>query len=97
MQVADFFIGLTLMNAMPHFILWVWKNPRHSGFGQGNRKHIIWGLTNFVISIGLFSYEYGFSLIFQNGIYASATLIVVVFFFIAHFWRNKYAKTLGEK
>jgi hypothetical protein len=32
----DFLIGLTLMNAMPHFVLGVWKGRMLSAFGFGN-------------------------------------------------------------
>ncbi|MFT5723622.1 MAG: hypothetical protein ACI9JN_000739 [Bacteroidia bacterium] len=92
MNIMDFFIGLTLMNAMPHFILGIWKQPMLSGFGLGNMKNIVWGLTNLVISIGLFLYKYGLEGIKENGIYAGGLLIVVTFVFTSKFWRNRYLK-----
>jgi hypothetical protein len=43
MNLIDFIIGLTLMNAMPHFILGVWKGTMLSGFGVGHTRNIVWG------------------------------------------------------
>ena len=90
MKLIDFFIGLTLMNAMPHFVLGIWRQPMLSGFGLGNVKNKIWGLVNFVISITLFLVEYGWDGLLANGMYAGALLVLIVFFFTSTFWRNKY-------
>jgi hypothetical protein len=43
MNIIDLLIGLTLMNAMPHFILGTWKGKMLSGFGTGNKQNILWG------------------------------------------------------
>lgn len=92
MNVVDFFIGLTLVNALPHYILGIWKQPMLSGFGLGNLKNIVWGLTNVGISVGLFLYKYGLQALLENGMYAGGLLVVVTFLFTAPFWRNKYLK-----
>ena len=92
MNLIDFFIGLTLINALPHYILGVWKQPMLSGFGMGNTKNIIWGLTNLAISIGLFLYQYGINGFKDNGIYVGGLLVVVTFVFTSKFWRNRYLK-----
>lgn len=39
MNLIDLLIGLTLMNAMPHFILGVWKGRMLSAFGFGDYKN----------------------------------------------------------
>jgi hypothetical protein len=72
MDVIDFFIGLTLMNAMPHFVLGIWKARMFSAFGFGDTKNILYGLLNFIISVGLFLYKYGMERLLANGIYAGA-------------------------
>lgn len=86
MNILDFIIGAALMNAMPHFILGVWKGKMLSGFGMGNTRNILWGLFNFLLSIGLFIFKYGLDGLVANPIYLGAAFILVVFFFTSTFW-----------
>ena len=92
MNILDFFIGLTLMNAMPHFILGVWKGKMLSGFGTGNKQNILWGLFNFAISAGLFVFKYGVHGFIDHAMYSGGLLVLVVFFFTASFWKRFYDK-----
>jgi hypothetical protein len=86
MDILDFIIGAALMNAMPNFILCIWKGKMLSGFGTGNVQNILWGISNFVISIGLFIYKYGVEGFLTNQMYLGAVFILVTFFFTAIFW-----------
>ena len=90
MNIIDFFIGLTLMNAMPHFVLGVWKGRMLSGFGVGDTKNIIYGLMNFTISVGLFLYKYGSEALLNNGIYIGALFVLIIYFLTGKFWYNKF-------
>ncbi|MES2678973.1 MAG: hypothetical protein V4635_03770 [Bacteroidota bacterium] len=92
MNWMDFLIGLCLMNAMPHFILGVWKGKMLSGFGVGNTQNIVWGLFNFVISIGLFIFKYGFNGLVENQIYSGAVFILITFFITSAFWHRYFYK-----
>lgn len=92
MNIIDLLIGLTLMNAMPHYVLGVWKAKMLSGFGTGNTKNIVWGLCNFAISIGLFIYQYGLEGFAKNQMYAGALIVLITFFFTSHFWYKHYNK-----
>lgn len=92
MNIIDLLIGLTLMNAMPHYVLGVWKAKMLSGFGTGNTKNIIWGLCNFALSIGLFVYTYGFEGFVKNQMYTGALIVLVTFFFTSPFWYKHYNK-----
>ncbi len=96
MNIIDFLTGLTLMNAMPHFVLGIWKGKMMSGFGMGNTKNILWGLTNFMLSIGLFIYKYGVKGLLQNPIYLGALSVLVVFFLSAKLWYKYYYKEPGN-
>lgn len=78
------------MNAMPHYILGVWKGKMLSGFGTGNLKNILWGITNFLVSISLFIYKYGIDGLKTNMIYTGGCIVLVTFFFTAHFWYRYY-------
>ena len=54
LTLIDFIIGLTLMNAMPHFVLGTFRARMLSGFGYGHRANIAYGLLNFSISLALY-------------------------------------------
>jgi hypothetical protein len=96
MNIVDFIIGLTLMNAMPHFVLGVWKADMLSGFGVGHQRNIIWGLTNCIVSVSLFLYNYGLKGLSGNLIYAGALLVLLTFFITSRFWYNYFYKNKGE-
>jgi hypothetical protein len=86
MDTIDFFIGFTLMNAMPHFVLGTWKARMFSAFGFGDTRNILYSLLNFAISIGLFLHKYGVEQLMKNGIYSGALVILVIYFLTGWFW-----------
>lgn len=90
MKIIDLLIGVTLMNAMPHYVLGVWKAKMLSGFGTGNTKNIIWGLVNFVASVSLFIYQYGIKGLVENQIYLGALIVLVTFLLTSWFWQSYY-------
>jgi hypothetical protein len=92
MTFIDFLIGLTLMNAMPHFVLGTWKARIISAFGFGNTKNIVYGILNFLISIGLFLYKYGVEQLTENGIYAGALTILIIYFLTGWYWYSIFHK-----
>ncbi|MBL4585833.1 MAG: hypothetical protein JKX84_02055 [Flavobacteriales bacterium] len=92
MQVADFIIGLTIMNALFHFTLGVWKQRMLSGLGFGNMQNILYGLLNFGITIGLFIYNYGVVAILENGMYLGSLFFFVMMLFTANMWRKFFHK-----
>jgi hypothetical protein len=92
MNIIDFIIGLTLMNAMPHFVLGIWKGRMVSGFGFGNLPNILYGLLNFIISAGLFIYKYGPGQLLENGIYLGALTLLLIYFITGRFWYSLFRK-----
>jgi hypothetical protein len=96
MNLVDFITGLTLMNAMPHFILGVWKADMLNGFGVGHKRNIIWGLCNFIVSIGLFLYHYGLKGLAEHPMYTGALLVLLTFFITSRFWYNYFYKNKRE-
>ena len=93
MTIIDFFIGLTLMNAMPHFVLGTWHARMFSAFGFGDRQNIAYGLLNFAISVSLYLYQYGLDHLINNGIYVGALAVLFIYFLTGHFWRNLFYKS----
>ena len=96
-DIIDFIIGLTLMNAMPHFILGIWKGRMLSAFGFGDIKNILYGILNFAVSIGLFLYRHGTEALFKNGIYAGALLLLLIYFLTGQFWYFIFHKKYYER
>lgn len=92
MKIIDLLIGITLMNAMPHYVLGVWKAKMLSGFGVGHTKNVIWGLLNAIASISLFVYQYGMRGLVENQIYFGALIILITFLFSSWFWYWLYYK-----
>ncbi len=92
MNITDLIIGLTLMNAMPHFVLGTWKARMFSGLGFGNWQNIGYGLINFAVSISLYLYKYGFESLFENGIYLGALAVLVIYFVTGKFWYKLFNK-----
>lgn len=92
MNFIDLLIGLTLMNAMPHYVLGSWKAKMLSGFGTGNIQNIVWGLCNFAVSVGLFIYQYGFDGFVKHQMYTGALIVLVTFLFTSPLWYKHYNK-----
>lgn len=84
MNIIDFIIGLTLVNAIPHFVLGVWKGRMFSGLGFGDRNNIGYSLINFVVSVGLFLYQYGLTGLAENGMYAGGLFVVIAYYLVGH-------------
>jgi hypothetical protein len=84
------------MNAMPHFVLGTWKARMFSAFGFGHTKNILYGVLNFLASLGLFVYKYGGEKIGQNGIYAGALVLLTIYFLTGWFWYSIFHKKYYE-
>lgn len=90
MSLIDFLIGFFLMNAMPHFVLGVWGGRMFSIFGFGDKQNIAYGILNFLISTGLFLYQYGLDGIMANGIFTGALSILIIYLLTGHFWQKLF-------
>jgi len=90
MSPIDFLIGLFLMNAMPHFVLGVWKGRIPSLFGIGPKANMAYSGVCFSISVGLFLWRYGWIGLTENGIYAGALAILVIYYLTGQFWYRSF-------
>jgi hypothetical protein len=86
MNILDFLIGLTLMNAMPHLVLGTWKGRMFSAFGFGNWKNLAYAAVNAAVSLSLFLARYGTHGLVTNGIYAGALVLLLIYVFTGWFW-----------
>ena len=96
MNIVDFLIGATLMNAMPHFVLGIWKGRMFSAYGFGDRNNIFYGLTNFVLSLALFMFRYGPAQLLHQGIYAGALALLLIYFLTGQFWYRMFQAKPGK-
>ena len=96
-QIIDFFIGLTLINTIPHFVLGIWKGRMFSGLGFGDTANILYGILNFIISISLFIYSYGLDGLLTNGIYLGALFVLVSYFIVGKLCHTHFHKKYYEK
>jgi hypothetical protein len=92
MTIIDFAIGATLMNAMPHLVLGIWKGRMFSAFGFGDKQNIAYGFLCLTISVSLYSYQYGASAILNNGIYTGALALLLIYFVSGQFWYTLFGK-----
>lgn len=92
MNFVDFLIGLTLANAIPHFVLGIWKGRILSLFGFSSRANILYSFLNFGVSIGLFLYKYGWSGLMENGIYMGGLVVIIAFYVLGHFLYTQFNK-----
>ncbi len=78
--IIDFFIGLFLANAMPHFILGITKTKFLGPFGFSPIGNIVYAVIQFVISLVLIHIQYGLVSIFKNGMLLAGILVMMAFF-----------------
>jgi len=92
MSVLDILAGFFLMNAMPHFVLGVWKGRMLSLFGMSPTANIAYGLLNFVASISIVSWTYALKGLAEHGMYVGALGVLLIYFVTAHFFQRLFAK-----
>ncbi len=92
MNWIDFIIGATLMNAMPHLVLGIWRGRMFSAFGFGDKQNIAYGFLCLAISVGLFIHQYGAEAIIENDIYLGALVILLIYFVTGRFWYKLFNK-----
>ncbi|MGH1336575.1 MAG: hypothetical protein ACRBFS_10635 [Aureispira sp.] len=95
-MIIDFIIGLTLVNALPHFVLGLWKGRMFSIFGFGNTQNILYGILNFIIAISLLLYKYGLEGLTQNYMFLGGAFVIISYFFVGKYcytqFHEKYHK-----
>lgn len=82
MDFLDFFIGLSLIHAMPHLILGVWNRKMYTPFGRGRVPNVVYSLLVLSFSLTLFIIKYGVGGLMNHGIYLGSVLGLVLYFLI---------------
>lgn len=97
MDIIDFFIGFTLMNAMPHFVLGVFEQRILSGLGYGKWANIGYSLIMLATSLILFHSKYGIDQVFHNGIYVGGITMLIIYYGAGRFCYLYFHKRHFEK
>lgn len=86
MDIIDFLIGMTVMNAMLHIALGHWKGRMLTTFGFGNMKNLAYGVFNLAISLSLYIYQYGTDHLLSNGMYLGGLTVLLIVLFFGNFF-----------
>lgn len=98
MTIIDFIIGLTLMNAMPHFVLSVYKGRMLSLFGYTPQANLYYAGFNVLVAAGLYFYKYGLDHFWENGILVGACFTLLMYFLTGrYFYRIFHEKHYADK
>lgn len=96
-MIIDFLIGLTLVNALPHFVLGIWKGRMLSIFGFTPNANLAYGLLNAFISVFLFLYQYGWEGWKQSPMYIGGLFVVVSYLLVGKLTYTHFHKKVMEK
>ncbi|MBX2804021.1 MAG: hypothetical protein KTR31_40470 [Myxococcales bacterium] len=91
MHLVDFLIGFFLMNAMPHFVLGVWRGRILSLFGTSPGANLAYSAVCFSVSMGLFLWAHGLAGFGEQPIYTGALTILVIYYLTGHFFHRLFA------
>ncbi len=97
MTAIDFIIGLTIMNAMPHFVLSVYKGRMLSLFGYTPRANLLYALFNVLVAAALFLSKYGANRFWENGILVGACFTLVMYYLTGNYFYQTFHKKYYDK
>ncbi len=80
MNIIDFFIGAILANAMPHFIFGITKTKFLGLFGYSPKGNIGYAIVQFFLCILLYSLQYEFSMMLENGFFIGGLTVLFLYF-----------------
>jgi hypothetical protein len=76
-SLIDFFIGLTLVNIIPHYMVGILKVRFLSLYGFGDKQNMAYAYTSLAVSIILYHINYGVNTIFDHAWYAGGLFVVI--------------------
>ena len=90
--IIDFFIGLTVANAIPHFLVGA-AGIRFLGlFGYGDKANMAYGLVSIAASLLLFHFNYGIVNLFDFPMYLGALFVAISYVFGSKLLLKLFAK-----
>ena len=90
--IIDFFIGLTVANSIPHFLVGAARVRFLGMFGYGDKANMAYSLVSIVASLTLFHLNYGITNLFSVPMYVGALFIALAYVFTSHLLVKIFAK-----
>ena len=78
-MILDFFIGVLLINSLPHFVLGITKTRFLGMFGYKPIANIWYAVVQFLLALVLFHIQHGITSILENGIFLGAACTCLLF------------------
>jgi hypothetical protein len=91
-NLIDFFIGFTLMNAMPHLLMGLFRIRFLSLFGFSHNGNLAYGSLNVFVALMLFHIQYGLNILIDNGILIGALVIIVLYLITGRYLYKVFQK-----
>jgi len=91
-SIIDFFIGLTLVNVLPHYMVGILKVRFLSLYGFGDKQNIAYAWTSIVISLILFHLNYGIGSLLSHTWYAGGMFVILAYLITGKFLVQKFSK-----
>ena len=92
MNVLDFIIGVLVVNAMPHLIFGLTKTHFLGLFGYSPKGNIAYAILQFILSLTLYIYNYGYETILNNGFLVGALTVLILYFIFGKILVGFYGK-----
>jgi hypothetical protein len=92
MNLIDFLIGALLVNAMPHLIFGLTNTHFLGMFGYSPKGNITYAVLQFMLSLVIFSYNYGVDALLENGFLIGAVTVLLLYFIFGKILVTFYGK-----
>ena len=92
MNIIDFIIGALVVNAMPHLIFGLTNTHFLGLFGYSPKGNIAYAVLQFVLCLVLFSYQYGYEALLDNGFLVGGLTVLILYFIFGKLLAQFYGK-----
>ena len=84
--MVDAIIGLTLVNALPHYIFGITGQRMLSLFGPSPRANLAYAALNLTVSIGLYLATHGVGELATDTRYLGGLFVAITYGLTGHLW-----------
>ena len=89
--IIDFFIGLTMVNVLPHYLFGILRIRMLSLYGFGDKQNIAYAWTSLIVSIILFHINHGILNILDHPWYPGGMFVILAYLILGKYlikmWR----------
>lgn len=89
-SILDFFIGLTMVNVLPHYLVGILKVRFLSLYGFGNKQNIAYAWTSIILSILLFHLNYGLGALLDHTWFIGGLFVILSYLALGNYLVMKF-------